>query len=58
MSHTWNDYEADDVERAAVISHFEQCRALAESVDIHRLERPRRFDALAEVVTAVERDLS
>jgi len=39
------------------VRNFRRCEALARSVPTKRLERPRRLDALGQVIEAVETDL-
>lgn len=58
MYHSYNEYDANDVTRNAVSTHFDRCSTLAQSVSVRRLDRPRTVDALSDVVTAVESDLS
>jgi hypothetical protein len=50
------DYQSPDEE--GVESHLEDCAQLSSNVPVKRLERPREFDALPDVVNAVEADLS
>jgi hypothetical protein len=42
----------------AAIRHFRQCAALANSISIHRLTRPRQLGALGDVASLVEEDLA
>lgn len=48
-------HSADD---EGVEPHLDACVRLSESVPMKRLERPRRFDALPELVRAVEADVA
>lgn len=45
-------------EDRGVESHFTECVQLSEQVPVKRLERPRRFDVLSDVVRAVEADVA
>ena len=42
----------------AAVRHFRQCAALANSVSVHRLTRPRQLGALGDVVDLVEEELA
>jgi hypothetical protein len=42
----------------AAVRHFRQCAALANSIRVHRLTRPRQLGALGDVVRLVEEDLA
>lgn len=55
MRESASAYHAGDDE--AVESHFDDCVRLSSTVPVKRLERPRTFDALPELVSAVEADL-
>jgi hypothetical protein len=46
------------VERSVVEFHFQKCMAIAHLMRVHRLIRPRSFEALENLVGMVERDVS
>lgn len=56
MSASTLDYRSPDEE--GVESHLDECARLGSNVPVKRLERPRKFDALSDVVSAVEADLA
>lgn len=58
MRYSYTEYKANDTDRDDITAHFHRCGALAESVGVRRLNRPARFDALSDVVAAVEEDLA